>query len=77
MTEKGMSQAQNSRKDYRLQPGDFYFNEQGELVIRNAELIQAVRSQVNAGESGDVQGYAMPEDRSPEDWAVVIGVTRD
>jgi hypothetical protein len=66
-----------AHREIRLAPDEFFFNDRGELVIRNAELIDAVKAQLADDEGADVRGYAMSDDQSTAPMAISIGITRD
>lgn len=61
----------------QLRRDDLAFNAQGELVIKNAELIDAVRAQLAQAEASEVQGYALTSDAIPTLGAISISITND
>lgn len=61
----------------QLRRNDLAFNAQGELVIKNAELIEAVRAQLSQAETPEVQGYAVTGDALPTHSAISISITND
>lgn len=73
-----MEQAPNMpTRTIQLRRNDLAFNAQGELVIKNAALIEAVRAQLAQAETPEVQGYALAGDALPTFAAISISITND
>ncbi|HEX6291756.1 MAG TPA: hypothetical protein VFZ66_21400 [Herpetosiphonaceae bacterium] len=64
-------------KQIRLSRDDLAFNQQGELVIKNAELIEAIKAQLAASDAAEIQGYAMTGDTLPTYEAISISIVKD
>lgn len=73
-----MEQAPNMpTRTIHLRRNELAFNAQGELVIKNAALIEAVTAQLAQAETPEVQGYALTGDALPTFAAISISITND